>query len=412
MILRQKRVIYVIAGLLVMLFAGFVYAWSILSAPIAVEFAGWTSARLAVTFTVCMAFFCLSGLAGGILLNHVTPAFNVRLAAALFLAGFLLTSRAQSLVGLYLGYGVLCGTASGFAYNAVMSTVPKWFPGRQGLISGILLMGFGAGSMIIGSVFTALTPEAIGAWRNSLLFMGILMAAVLTACSFLMRLPAAGAETSGKPEFPAGAEFSTGKMLRQPGCWYFFLWAALLSAAGLAGIGQARPIVLSITPKLSAGTVSLVVGMISVCNGLGRILIGAMFDRFGQKATMFTVVALFLAGAGGIAGAAALDSFPLLMLGYVLLGLGYGGGPTTGAWLIRAFYGSKYYSVNFSIANLNLIIASFGSTVAGALYDSSGSYASTFVFLIVCILAALAALFGVRRPAENMETTVKERDFE
>lgn len=407
--MKQKRVIYGIAGLTVMLFAGFVYAWSILSAPIAAEFTGWTSAQLAVTFTVCMAFFCLGGLAGGILLGRVTPAFNVRLAAALFLAGFLLTARTQSLAGLYLGYGALCGTASGFAYNAVMSTIPKWFPRQQGLISGVLLMGFGASSMIIGSVFTALTPDTVGAWRKSLACMGILMAVVLAACSFLMRLPAAEPEAAGKPETASGAEFSTSAMLRQGGFWCFFLWATLLSAAGLAVIGQARPIVLSVSPKLSAGTVSLVVGMISVCNGLGRILVGAMFDRFGQKTTMFTVAALFLAGAGGIAGAAALGSFPLLALGYVLLGLGYGGGPTTGAWLIRAFYGSRHYAVNFSIANLNLMIASLGSTAAGALYDASGSYGSTFVFLIVCILAALVALLGVRRPAAP-QTTVKERN--
>lgn len=209
-------------------------------------------------------------------------------------------------------------------------------------------------------------------------------------CSFFLRTP----ETTAS----SGTELTPGQMLRSPGFWCFFLWATLLSAAGLTVIGQARPIALSVGPSLTAGEVPLIVGMISVCNGLGRILVGALYDRFGQKVTMSVVAALFLAGAGGIAAASALRLFPLLIGGYVALGMGYGGGPTTGASLTRDFFGSKHYSVNFPIANLNLMIASLGSTAAGALYDASGSFATTFALLFVCIAAAWAALAGVRRP--------------
>ena len=39
---------------------------------------------------------------------------------------------------LYVGFGVVCGLASGFSYNAVLGTVGAWFPDKQGLVSGIL----------------------------------------------------------------------------------------------------------------------------------------------------------------------------------------------------------------------------------------------------------------------------------
>ena len=397
MSINQKKPIHtVIAGVLIMLFAGFVYAWSILSAPIAAEFPQWSSARLSLTFTVCMTFFCLGGLAGGALLRRVSSRFNIRVAAVLFLAGFLLTARMHSPAALYLGYGVLCGTAAGFAYNAVMSAVPRWFPKQQGLVSGILLMGFGLGGMFIGAFYTELTPTDIGAWRGSLQLMGILMAVVLAVCSFFIRTPETAAPAEKAVSF--GAELSPWRMLRSPGFWCFFLWATLLSAAGLAVIGQARPIALSVGPSLTAGEVSLIVGMISICNGLGRILVGALYDRFGQKVTMSVVVALFLAGAGVIAAASAFRSPPLLIGGYVALGMGYGGGPTTGASLTRDFFGSKHYSVNFSITNLNLMLASLGSTAAGVLYDASGSFTTTFALLFLCIVAAWSVMPGVRRP--------------
>jgi len=73
---------------------------------------------------------------------------------------------------LYLSFGVLCGLASGFSYNAVMSSISRWFPDKQGLISGILLMGFGIGAFLIGKLYQAFTPDTTGAWRTSFLVLG------------------------------------------------------------------------------------------------------------------------------------------------------------------------------------------------------------------------------------------------
>ena len=43
---------------------------------------------------------------------------------------------------LYVGFGVVCGLASGFSYNAVLRDSRRMAPDKQGLVSGILLMGF------------------------------------------------------------------------------------------------------------------------------------------------------------------------------------------------------------------------------------------------------------------------------
>ena len=51
------RWLYLITGVISMLFAGIIYAWSILKAPLAVEF-GWNPAELALNFTIMMCFFC------------------------------------------------------------------------------------------------------------------------------------------------------------------------------------------------------------------------------------------------------------------------------------------------------------------------------------------------------------------
>lgn len=393
--MKKQGIVSLISGLIILLFAGFVYAWSILSKPIGAEFAAWSEAQLSLTFTLCMAFFCLGGLGGGILLKKFSPAFNIRMAAVLFLAGFFIASRAQSPVVLYIGYGVLCGTAAGFAYNAVLASVPGFFPKNSGLVSGILLMGFGSSSLIIGSAFTALTPDAIGAWRTSLLVMGIIMAAVLLIGSFFIRMcdaPKTAAAAASDHDVP------TAQMVKTPVFWIFFAWSCLLNVAGLAVIGQARPIAESVNAALSPATLSLVVGMISVCNGLGRILIGGVFDKKGMRFALGLTVLFYLLGVGSVALSTKIGVFAVLVIGYILLGFGYGGTPTLGAAVTRDFFGSKFYAVNLSLLNINLLISSFGNTAVGSLHSASGSYASTFTLLLGCIAISAVLMLSIKKP--------------
>lgn len=101
-----------------------------LSTPIAAEFTSWTKAQLSLTFTIVMILFCIGSLLCGLLSGKLSAKMSVRIGAVLFLLGFFLASRTQSVAMLYIGFGVLCGLSSGLCYNAVMSTMVRWFPDR------------------------------------------------------------------------------------------------------------------------------------------------------------------------------------------------------------------------------------------------------------------------------------------
>ena len=156
---KLNRWVYAAFGVVILLFAGMVYAWSVLSGPIAQEYPQWTNAQLSLTFTIVMTLFCVGCMAGGFLSGKVSAKIYVWAAAAMFLGGFMLSARITSLMGLYIGFGVICGFASGLAYNAVMGTISRWFPDKQGLISGVLLMGFGLSSFLVGKIFQMCTPR-------------------------------------------------------------------------------------------------------------------------------------------------------------------------------------------------------------------------------------------------------------
>ena len=174
---QLNRWVYAVIGTVVLLLAGLVYAWSVMAKTIGASRPDWTAAQLSLSFTLVMAFFCVGCLIAGILSKKVKPNIYVIIAAILFLAGFMLAATTgDSPTMLYIGFGVLGGMGAGFAYNAVMSTISAWFPDKQGLISGILLMGFGLSAFIIGKIFAAVAPpDGSEAWKGLFRTLGIVI---------------------------------------------------------------------------------------------------------------------------------------------------------------------------------------------------------------------------------------------
>ncbi|MGM9530706.1 OFA family MFS transporter [Intestinibacter sp.] len=404
--IKKMRWVYGVAGVLVLLFAGLVYAWSVLSSPIGEYFTDWSNTQLSFTFTLCMIFFCLGGLISGLLSEKVLPKIMLKLSAILFLAGFIIASRAQNVITLYIGYGVIAGLASGFAYNSVLGNITKFFPDCPGLISGILLMGFGFGSFLIGKIYQAFTPSGVGveAWRNSFFVFGIILFAVMFISSFFIRKPTIDEiqiisedikqdSSKGKSK---GADLEPKQMLKKASFWIYFVWAILLSAAGLAVVSQASGITVEVVEGISTGTISTVVGLISIFNGVGRVIFGGMYDRIGRLKTMLLNDVLFLASIFVLMIAIITGKFVFIIVGFILTGLSYGGVTPTNAAFVNDFYGIKYYSVNLSFITMNLLIASFGSTIAGILYDSTGSYFSTLIAMVAAIVCGFILTFMIK----------------
>ena len=396
---QLNRWVYAIVGVIVLLFAGLVYAWSVLSTPIAAEFTGWTKAQLSLTFTLVMILFCIGSLLCGLLAGKLSAKNAVRVSAVLFLAGFFIASRCQSPITLYLGFGLLCGLASGLAYNGVMSTMVKWFPDKPGLISGVLLMGFGGGSFLIGKLYQAWTPAGIGGWRTSFVVLGIICCVVLAVCSFFFVAPGADftvpAGKGGRAVAAPREDIKPAVMLKRPAFWLYYVWAIAVSAAGLALISQASGVVWEASADQTAASVATIVGLISICNAVGRVLFGGMYDKFGRSLSMQLVNGLFILTSVVLLLAMSSRSVVVVIIGFVIGGLAYSGVTPTNSAFCRAYFGPGHYPVNFPLINSNLIFASFGSTISGALFDASGSYNATFFLIIGLAAAGILCSLGI-----------------
>lgn len=398
------RWLYLVIGTAAMLFAGIIYAWSILRSPLEAEF-GWAANNMALNFTLTMCFFCIGAFLAGILSKRLGVAVSVIVAGLIAAAGLVLTSTlsGSSVVLLYLFYGIMAGTGIGFAYNVILSTVSAWFPDKKGLCSGVLLMGFGASALVLGNLAGSFIRNADIGWRFAFRFLGISLGVVMIVAGLVLRKPPegtwfpqpkAGKATGGESFEPR--DFTTVEMIRRPSFWMAFVCIVFLAAVGNSVISFASQLSQSVGATLELATV--LVGVLSVCNGLGRILTGAFFDSLGRRMTMLAANILTIAAAGITLVAVLVHSLPLCIVGLCLTGLSYGSCPTVTSAFTSAFYGTKYFPTNFSIMNFNLMGASFMATASSALLTSSGGYIAPFILLLCLSVAALVLNLLIRKP--------------
>ncbi len=398
------RWLYLAVGVIALLFAGIIYGWSILKAPLAADF-GWSADQLALNFTLTMCFFCLGGMAGGVLARRAGIRAALILAGALSCLGFFLTARLDggSVVMLYVSYGVLAGLGIGIAYNVIISTVNAWFPDKKGTCSGALMMGFGASALVVGNSISVLMENPAIGWRGAFLGLGVVLGVILVITGIVLRLPPAGLELP-KPEQKAGAaaedfeirDYTPVEMARRFSFWRAFVCIVFLAAVGNTVISFARDLAISVGAQ--AGLATTLVGVLSVCNGLGRIATGAIFDKIGRRKTMLLANVVAIAAAGVTLLSVLIGSVPLCVAGLCVTGFSYGSCPTISSAFVSAFYGSKHFSMNFSIMNFNLMGASLLATVSSMLLTSAGSYVAPFVLLLALSGVALVLNISVKRP--------------
>ena len=184
-------------------------------------------------------------------------------------------------------------------------------------------------------------------------------------------------------------------MLKRPAFWLYYVWAIAVSAAGLALISQASGVVWEASADQTAASVATIVGLISICNAVGRVLFGGMYDKFGRSLSMQLVNGLFILTSVVLLLAMSSRSVVVVIIGFVIGGLAYSGVTPTNSAFCRAYFGPTSYPVNFPLINSNLIFASFGSTISGALYDASGSYSSTFFLIIGLAVAGILCSLAI-----------------
>jgi OFA family oxalate/formate antiporter-like MFS transporter len=256
------------------------------------------------------------------------------------------------------------------------------------------MMGFGFGGIVLGSVVNALVKA--GGIFSAFFRLGIMVWLVMALGSFLVKAPPPSAKTAGTE----GPDYPPSRMIRTGAFWCFFSYAVITSSAGLLVINSAATIA-------SAYGAPAVLGLIvSVFNGAGRLLFGAIYDKVGRRRAMFlNTGCMAAAGLCLLAGALA-GGVPLIILGLVFVGISYGGSPVMTSAVVYRFFGAPHYGVNFSIANFLVVPAAFiGPMISSAILEASGGlYTPALVMLLLLAAAAFALILAMNRADKRFES--------
>ena len=400
----NKRWLFLGVGVFTMLFSGVLYAWSILKIPFKEVF-GWSDKPLALNFTLTMCFFCLGAFFGSLICKRIGPKITLIIAGLLVGVGFISTGflNVELPYLLYVTYALLAGTGIGISYNVVVSTVNSWFPDKKGLCSGCLMMGFGISTLLLGNVVSALFENENVGWSKAYIILGAVVGIVIIIAGIILKKPSADisfpepkAKKSIKKENFEVRDYTTKEMLKSFTFWRAFVFMILITAVGNTVISFARDLVISVDAAPALATT--LVGVLSIFNGIGRILTGALYDALGRKTTMLASNILTIFAAGLTLVAVLTNSLPLCIVGLCLTGLSYGSCPTITSAFTASFYGTKYFPTNYSITNFNLIVASFIATFSSSLLTSTGSYTAPFILLLSLAVVALGLNFTIRKP--------------
>ena len=369
--IKSKRVLYLALSTITLLFLGLIYAFSMFAAPMCATF-GLEKPAVGLTFNIMMITFCL----GAVLGSQIEKAIGVKgaiiVAAIMFAVGFIGTGLFAygNIIALYLFYGVICGLGVGIGYNCVIATTNVWFPDKVGLSSGILMMGFGLGNVLIA--------------------VGVVSAIVIGLEGLIIKRPPSNIITAMAPEKATGSSYDPAdedSALKTPLFYIYWIWAIIVIAIGLATIGNCASDAQSV--GWDAGFATLLVGLVSVLNGVGRVLIGIIYDKTNVKVTMVIDGVVAFIAAACIIAAFTMSIPALYVVGAFCCGFCYGGVPVVASAFGRQRFGAKNYPLNLSLCNFAIV---FGSLLNVALQAIVGMDARVMTFTILAVMAIIAVL--------------------
>ena len=212
---------------------------------------------------------------------------------------------------LYLGFGVIAALGNGFGYVTPIATLIRWFPDKRGLVTGLAVMGFGAGAFFMGKIapvmiksFQQIDPAGTmiaSGVANTWYIWGIIFLILVTGSAQLFKNPPAGwlpkGFTPAATTVSAADSFTFGEAVKTRQWWMLWAMLCLNVSAGLGLISQHSPLAQDIykktygltgdlTPEqvaIVAAAGGAVVAYAAIFNGLGRLFWAKISDNIGRK---------------------------------------------------------------------------------------------------------------------------------
>jgi len=396
-----------IAGVLLQVALGAVYAWSVFRAPLTKQF-GWSISEVTLTFTVTIFVLGIAAFFGGLWLNRKGPRMVALTGGFLYGLGVFLASFSDhKLWWLYLSYGVIVGIGLGFSYIVPVAVLVKWFPDRRGLITGVAVGGFGAGALVTAPVATGLI-QSVGV-LYTFAYLGIAFLVVTVTAGYFMQNPPEGwrpegwAPTASQASQRSSSDYTLGEALRTWQWWALWLLLFLNTSAGISVISQEAPLFQELS-RVTAVAAAGMVGVASIGNALGRVFWAWASDSITRRGTL---VVMFIAQIILFWAFPSITSASMLTIVAFIVLMCYGGGFGTMPAFAADYFGSRNVGPIYGLMLTAWGFASaFGPLLIAHVRQASGSYGEG-LHVIAGVMAVSVLLPLIVSPPHRMSPAVR-----
>lgn len=388
--MNRRGWIVTLAGMGLNLALGILYAWSVFSKqlvePLAKGGFGWTKTQATLPYTLAIACFALMMIPAGRAQDRFGPRIVATLGGILTGIGLVVASFASpgAVAPAVIGFGLLAGTGIGLGYAAATPAAVKWFPPqKKGLITGLVVAGFGVAPVYIAP----LSKHLLSTYGVGMSFRILGIAFLITATAFAQAIanppsaaPKAGAAAAAVPD-PGWRG-----MIRTPTFWALYVEYACAATAGLMIIGHlAKIVAVQSGGAIQAGFVF--VALLAGFNAGGRVIAGIISDKIGRVVTIALVCGMQALAMFFFSQFTTIVTF---VMGAAVVGLCYGACLSLFPATAADHWGTKNLGLNYGILftawGLGGVI---GPTLASRIADRTGSYAGAYDIAGVLLTVAM-----------------------
>ena len=397
-------------GMGINLALGILYSWSVISKRVPEDW-GWNEDDKSLPYMIACLVFSIIMVPAGRLQDKISPRLVATIGGLLVGLGFVIASMTTSPFAFTIGFGILAGAGIGFGYASATPPAIKWFPAaKTGLIAGIVVSGFGLASVYAAPLTTWLIVNL--SFKTAILLLGIAFLIVVVGLAQILKPPPAGYIPPGSITANSDAKSNNKKEDFLPKemltTWQFYvIWFMYVCGAG-AGLMVISKLA-SIADKQVGITMGFVlVAVLAIGNGGGRITAGMLSDKIGRKATMF-ICFLFQAFLIFLLSRAssenALGTIPLMAIISALIGANYGANLSLFPSITKDFYGLKNFGMNYGLVFTAWGVGGFMlPKLAGTMYVKYQTFEIAYYGASALLILAAIMTILVKTPQHEIET--------
>lgn len=385
MAMNNKWIRGALPALLIHISIGSVYAWSLFVARIA-EHIGKTQSSVQFAFSLAIFFLGMSAAFGGKIVEKNIHKSSL-ISCLCFCSGLLLTGLAvylKSLPLIYIGYGCLMGIGLGTGYITPIKTLMLWFKDQKGLATGIAVCAFGFASAVASPIITFLTDKFT--LPTCFCILSAIYFAPMIIAHFVIK----------KPEWYKESDTDNGFKLMS--MWrerkFRLIWFVVFIniSCGLALISVASPIMTD--RAVNATTVALVVSIMGIFNGVGRLIFSAISDKLKSRETIYLIILGLSIVVTVVARYA--NSNMAVYVALIVVSACYGAGFSCLPSLLSDIFGmdniSKIHGLSLTAWAMAGLV---GNQISNFVHNNTDSYNPVFPVLTFLYVIALVAVLSL-----------------